>query len=84
VSDEIPEYMTVAEVALVFKRNQDTIRRKIKRGLFAEVVRVDDGYLIPKASVLKVLEQGEAAALEEDAEDAQTHARRKMISKGLE
>lgn len=53
------KFMTVKEVAAVFRRSQDTIYRWIFEGkTFQSVVKVKDGYLIPESEVNRIIEEG--------------------------
>ncbi len=52
-------YMTVREVAELFRRSRKTIYRWIDEGrVFREVVKVKDGILIPEAEVKRAVEEG--------------------------
>lgn len=53
------KFLTVKEVATILKRSTDTIYRWIAEGkVLQDVRRVNDGYLIPEAEVLRILEDG--------------------------
>lgn len=53
------KFLTVKEVAAILKRSTDTIYRWIAEGkVLQDVRRVNDGYLIPEAEVLRILEDG--------------------------
>lgn len=53
------KFMTVREVAIVFRRSHDTIYRWILEGkTFQNIVKVKDGYLIPESEVEKIIEEG--------------------------
>lgn len=52
------KFMTVKEVAIVFRRSHDTIYRWISEDTFKDVVKVKDGYLIPEDEVKRVIEEG--------------------------
>jgi len=53
------KFMTVKEVAIVFRRSHDTIYRWISEGkIFNNVLKVRDGYLIPESEVKRIVEEG--------------------------
>lgn len=53
------KFMTVKEVAAIFRRSQDTIYRWISEGkTFQNVIKVRDGYLIPELEVKRIIEEG--------------------------
>ncbi len=55
----MPRYMTVREVAEVFRKSSKTIYRWVEEGkVFREVVRVNDGILIPEREVKRLIEEG--------------------------
>ncbi len=55
----MPRYMTVREVAEVFRKSRKTIYRWVEEGkVFREVVRVNDGVLIPEREVKRIIEEG--------------------------
>ncbi len=57
-------YMTVGEVAELFRRSKKTIYRWIDEGkVFKEVVRVNDGILIPEKEVRRAVEEGRERSL---------------------
>lgn len=52
----MPKLLTVTEVALIFRKSNKTIYRWIDEGkVFARVVKVADGYLIPEDVVQKII-----------------------------
>ena len=52
--------LTVKETADIFKRSPKTIRRWINEGtVFERLIKVRDGYLIPRSEVDRVLAEGE-------------------------
>lgn len=52
----MPKLLTVAEVALIFRRSNKTIYRWIDEGnVFFHVVRVADGYRIPQEEVERII-----------------------------
>lgn len=52
-------YMTVREVAALFRRSRKTIYRWIDEGrVFKNVIKVKDGILIPEAEVRRAVEEG--------------------------
>jgi len=52
-------YMTVKEVAGLFRKSKKTIYRWIDEGrVFKDVVKVKDGLLIPEAEVKRAVEEG--------------------------
>ncbi len=56
----MPRYMTVREVAEVFRKSSKTIYRWVEEGkVFREVVRVNDGVLIPEREVKRIIEEGQ-------------------------
>ncbi|MBI5969754.1 MAG: helix-turn-helix domain-containing protein [Deltaproteobacteria bacterium] len=53
------KFMTVKEVAIVFRRSHDTIYCWILEGnTFKSIVKVKDGYLIPEDEIKRVIEEG--------------------------
>ncbi len=53
------KFMTVREVATVFRRSSDTIYRWILEGkTFQNVIKVKDGYLIPESEVERIIDEG--------------------------
>ncbi len=51
------KFMTVKEVAVTFRRSQDTIYRWISEGkIFDNVIKMKDGYLIPESEVKRIIE----------------------------
>ena len=56
----MPRFMTVREVAEVFRKSSKTIYRWVDEGkVFREVVRVNDGVLIPEREVKRIIEEGQ-------------------------
>lgn len=64
---EMPELMTVPEVAALLRVNEDTVRRYV-RAKELHGVRVGKGYRIPRASVEQFIERGGIAAGKEDGD----------------
>lgn len=61
------KFMTVKEVAIVFRRSQDTIYRWLADGkTFNKVVKVKDGYLIPEEDVKRMIEEGSSMLREDE------------------
>ncbi len=55
----MPRYMTVREVAELFRRSRKTVYRWIDEGrVFKEVVRVNDGILIAEDEVKRAVREG--------------------------
>lgn len=58
-ADGMARYMTVKEVAELFRKSKKTIYRWIDEGrMFRDVIRVKDGLLIPEAEVRRAVEEG--------------------------
>lgn len=54
----MPKLLTVAEVAVIFRKSKKTIYRWIDEGkVFSDVRKVRDGYLIPEEEVQRVASQ---------------------------
>lgn len=57
------EYLTVREVALIFRlRKDDTIREWIKQGVFPNAIK-RDGYLIPQSDVDDLIDKSRLAGV---------------------
>ena len=62
-----PKFLTVKEVAVIFRKHPRTIRNWIIGGkIFKEVRQVKDGYLITDIEVQRVLDTSKVEALQEN------------------
>jgi len=56
--ESVPKNYTVEDVRVIFKKkSRKTIYRWIRKGIFKEVIKVPDGYLIPENEVARMIEE---------------------------
>lgn len=80
------EKYTLLEVAGIFKRSSRTLYRWLdEKTVFKEAIKIQDGWLIPRREIIRILESGTVIVSDEDFKAITGHSRsgRRVISPGI-